>query len=203
MLIMYISQILKVMLAILVICTQAYSTTQQLRHGASVFMEYCIGCHSLQAVRYQQLRKDLAIDTLDIAHLRSLHLPSQPSDLYTSLSKKDARNWFASVPPDLSMIALILGKKELKQYLYGFYPDVMRNFGSANNQRPGINMPDVLAPLRQDREKLDSTIDDLIEFLEYTADPSITVRTYMGILLLCIIVIIGFVLINYAKLIFV
>ncbi|MDP3560472.1 MAG: cytochrome c1 [Legionellaceae bacterium] len=126
-----------------------------LQAGATLYANYCVGCHSLQ-----YLSKDCVGVTFD-----ALTKPGMPA--------AQAKQLFGLVPPDLSLVARARGTKWLRAFLLGFYPDSTRLFGSNNHVFPQVAMPDVLAPLQKNMSaaRFDKTITDLIYFLDYVAEP--------------------------------
>ena len=75
-----------------------------LQNGAKLFVNYCLNCHSAVSMRYNRLR-DIGL-TEDQIKSNLLFTGEKIGELMkTSLSAKDAKEWFGAVPPDLSVIA--------------------------------------------------------------------------------------------------
>ncbi len=137
-----------------------------LRRGAFVYQSYCSGCHAL---RYQ---------------------PADERPFSSSLMGQDAQHWFGKVPPDLSLIVREKGASWLQAYLRGFYNDSTRPFGTNNHITPWVVMPDVFASLREDHPvQFNQSVDDLVHYLSYVAEPVQWSRKRLGCFVLCFLVI--------------
>lgn len=150
-----------------------------LKRGAHVFNNYCSGCHALRYLRDTRLVHDLSLNAAD-GHMDFTQV---------SMPITDARRWFGKVPPDLSLTARVRGTSWLVAYLKGFYPDSCRPFGVNNRLFPMVAMPNVLAPMG-DQAALDDTVQDVVAFLEYVAEPARLVRYRMGVgvmIFLCVL----------------
>jgi ubiquinol-cytochrome c reductase cytochrome c1 subunit len=124
-----------------------------LQRGAQVFVNYCMGCHSLNYMRFNRL-KDIGLDDKQI--LDNL-VPTgvKVGNLMTiGMTPKDAKEWFGAAPPDLSVIARSRaseagsGADWLYTYLRGFYRDPARPTGWNNTVFPNVGMPHVLYQLQ-------------------------------------------------------
>ena len=97
--------------------------TASLQRGATNFVNYCLGCHSLKYMRYSRMAKDL--EDLRCAAARSL-IPTgaRPTDyMMSTFPAADAEAWFGKAPPDLSLTARAKGPDYIYQFLKGFYVD--------------------------------------------------------------------------------
>jgi ubiquinol-cytochrome c reductase cytochrome c1 subunit len=75
-----------------------------LQHGAKLFVNYCLNCHSATSMRYNRLR-DLGL-TEDEIKANLLFTTDKVGGLMTiAMNPKDAKEWFGAAPPDLSVIA--------------------------------------------------------------------------------------------------
>jgi ubiquinol-cytochrome c reductase cytochrome c1 subunit len=168
------------------------SNQAALRHGAQLFMNYCAGCHSLRYIRYSKIAEDVGLTgpdgQIDKEQLRNNLIFTKATidaPIIVSMSPVDARQWFGVVPPDLSLTARARGTSWVYTYLKSFYADDHRPFGVNNSLLPNVAMPNVLAPLREDKhlttQELDSAITDLVTFLSYVADPEKANRQKLGI----------------------
>ena len=162
----------------------------KLQRGALFFMNYCSGCHSLKYMRYSRMAHDLC-------------LPTTGSDdpLQNSLPEQDATHWFGQMPPDLSLTAREKGPTWITTYLTSFYPDNTRPFGVNNRLVSDSSMPDVLAPLKEhvnqgymSQQTLDDTIQDVVSFLVYVAEPARLVRYRMGFFVMFFLFVFGLLL---------
>ena len=131
--------------------------------------------------------------------------------ILSSLDKSQAEQWFGGVIPDLTMITRVKGVDWVFTYLNSFYKDNSRPFGVNNIISPNINMPHVLEELqgttelnfkeklidgkieiinegikskgngRLNEDEYLSSIRDLVNYLEYSSDPSKLKREKLGI----------------------
>jgi ubiquinol-cytochrome c reductase cytochrome c1 subunit len=130
--------------------------------------------------------------------------------IVNSMPPADAREWFGRVPPDLSLSARERGASWIYTYLKSFYVDKNRPFGANNKLVPDVGMPNILAPLEgviiaeqqgtdkahpstrfvlieqgeMDQQQFDSTLQDLVTFLAYVAEPEQLVRYRIGIVVI-------------------
>ncbi len=124
-----------------------------LQNGALLFGQYCLACHSLQYVRFQQVASDLAIDA-PIMKTQFLFSdqPSQEkklSDYMTATVSSDAaKRGFGVTPPDLSLVARARDPDWLLTFLLSFYQDGTRLTGVNNQVSADVAMPHVLAGLQ-------------------------------------------------------
>lgn len=126
-----------------------------LQRGASLYMNYCAGCHSLQFIRYKDMAKDIGIvdksgKVLEKLVNDNLNFTSDKATdpVLVSLPKKDAENWFGVAPPDLSLVTRSRGKDWIYTYLRSFYEDPKRPWGVNNTVFPDVGMPHILLGLQ-------------------------------------------------------
>ncbi|PXX42086.1 cytochrome c1 [Undibacterium pigrum] len=124
-----------------------------LQNGAKLFVNYCLNCHSASAMRYNRL-KDIGL-TDDQIKQNLLFTGEKVGDLMkTTMSAKDAKEWFGAVPPDLSVIARAkasgdgTGADWIYTYLRTYYKDDSRPTGWNNKVFPNVGMPHVLWELQ-------------------------------------------------------
>lgn len=117
------------------------------QHGARNFVNFCLGCHSLQYERWSRLGTDLRIPPEVLA--RDLIPPGdKPSDyIRTTMPEKDSEAWFGKTPPDLTLMVRARGKDYIYQLFKTYYVDTSRPTGANNLRLPGIAMPAVLSDL--------------------------------------------------------
>jgi ubiquinol-cytochrome c reductase cytochrome c1 subunit len=119
-----------------------------LQRGARNFVNYCLGCHSLQYVRYSRVADDLGL-TQDQLKANLMFTGERPFDVMrTAMPSADAETWFGRAPPDLSLIARAKGPDYLYQFLKTFYLDPERPTGVNNLALDNAAMPQVLADLQ-------------------------------------------------------
>lgn len=123
-----------------------------LQRGARNFVNYCMGCHSAQYVRYNRLGQDLQISEDQL--VRNLMFAAQkPQETMTiAMRPDDAKRWFGIEAPDLSLIARSKGADYLYGFLRGFYLDPSRPTGVNNLMLSNAAMPHVLWELQGTQE---------------------------------------------------
>ncbi|MFT6434339.1 MAG: cytochrome c1 [Candidatus Azotimanducaceae bacterium] len=121
-----------------------------LQRGAKTYLNYCMGCHSLQYQRYKRTAADLGIpENLMLEHL-VFDPDTRIGDLMeNTMSGKNARNWFGASPPDLTLHSNLKGGPDwLYTYLRTFYRDDARPFGMNNLLFENVGMPHALLSLQ-------------------------------------------------------
>ncbi|AEF04444.1 ubiquinol-cytochrome c reductase cytochrome c1 subunit [Alteromonas sp. 76-1] len=173
-----------------------------LQRGAQLFMNYCLGCHSMKYQRYQRTFADLGIpDELGTENLQ--FTGEKVADYITRAMPEDAAaGWFGAAPPDLTLVARVRGEDWIYTYLRSFYVDESRPFGVNNKVFPEVGMPHVLQPLQgtptemheevmvdgemveqyvgiksdgtgsMSPDEYDQAVADIVNFLEYTGEPA-------------------------------
>ncbi len=124
-----------------------------LQHGAKLFVNYCLNCHSAAAMRYNRLR-DIGLTEEQIKN-NLLFTGDKVGDLMKiSMSPKDAKEWFGAAPPDLSVITRSKaseagsGSDWIYTYLRTYYKDDSRPTGWNNMVFPNVGMPHALWELQ-------------------------------------------------------
>ena len=125
-----------------------------LQRGAKLFVNYCLGCHSAQHMRYNRMIADLGLTDKMIAENLIFRGSVEKDGAYvtdkvgetmkTTLDRAEAKSIFGVVPPDLSVEARVRGVDWLYAYLRGFYRDDKSNTGWNNLVFPNVAMPNVL-----------------------------------------------------------
>jgi cytochrome c1 len=125
-----------------------------LQRGASTFLNYCYGCHSLQYSRWGRVATDLQIPEELFFENLVFDKSIKPGDLMTgSMSKEKSAQWFGVAPPDLTLISRVRGDDWIYSYLRAYYEDSSKQYGVNNLVYPGTAMPNVLVAL-QGNQKL-------------------------------------------------
>jgi ubiquinol-cytochrome c reductase cytochrome c1 subunit len=184
------------------------SDQQSLQRGAKTFVNYCLSCHSAQAMRYNRLQ-DIGLTEQQIKD-NLIFTDAKVGDTMTnSMNKKDAKAWFGATPPDLSVISRSRGADWLYTYLRGFYRDETRPTGWNNVAFDKVGMPHVLNELQGEQalhvekhgehetQKLvlakpgkmtpaeyDGMVADLVNYLEFMGEPMKATRMKLGIFVL-------------------
>lgn len=120
------------------------SDKASLQHGAKLFVNYCMGCHSAKYSRWERVARDLkmpagmVMDNLVFADQKigSLMSIAMPAD--------KAKVWFGAAPPDLTLVARARSSEWVYTYLRHFYKDPSRPFGVNNKVFKDVGMPHAL-----------------------------------------------------------
>ncbi len=159
------------------------SDKASLQRGAQVYMNYCLGCHSMQYARYERTATDLGIP-IDLfeEHLKFDSDAKIGEHMTNAMGEKAGKKWFGAAPPDLTMIARARGTDWLYTYLRNFYDDASRPYGVNNRVFPDVGMPHVLLEMEQSLtpEEYDLAMTDLVNFMDYTAEPMQLARQRTG-----------------------
>ena len=171
-----------------------------LQRGAKTFVDYCLSCHSAQAMRYNRL-SDIGLTEQQIKE-GFIPTDAKVGDLMkVAMSAKDAKAWFGAAPPDLSVIARSRGTDWLYTFLRGFYRDAGRPSGWNNVAFASVGMPHVLyefqgeqvlvnAKLTLDKPgklkpaEYDAMVADLVNYLDFMGEPAKLKRQTLGIYVL-------------------
>lgn len=127
-----------------------------LQNGAKLFVNYCLSCHSANAMRYNKLM-DIGLTEEEIKR-NLLFTTDKIGDLmHIALTPEDAQKWFGAPPPDLSVIARAKsttmgpsGVDYVYTFLRTFYRDASRPSGWDNLVFPSVGMPNALWQLQGD-----------------------------------------------------
>ena len=131
-----------------------YSNKASLQRGAKLYMNYCFGCHSLKYARYQRVSDDLGIP-VDLFKENLLFGDQKMGDLMViGMKSKDAKNWFGTTPPDLTLQTSLKGADWLYTYLISFFLDESRPLGVNNKVYQDVGMPNVLHSLQGDQHSI-------------------------------------------------
>jgi ubiquinol-cytochrome c reductase cytochrome c1 subunit len=125
-----------------------------LQHGAKLFVNYCLNCHNAAYMRYNRLQ-EIGLTEAQIKSNLILTGAKAGSTMEVALAPGDAKDWFGSVPPDLSLITRSRaeegkgsGADYVYTYLRTFYRDPTKTSGWNNAVFPGVAMPNVLWELQ-------------------------------------------------------
>lgn len=179
-----------------------------LQRGARLYFNYCVGCHSLQYMRYSRVAEDLGLSEQQVMDSLNFTGAKFGDPVISSMPAADAVKWFGKAPPDLSLEVRAKGADWVSAYLHSFYLDPARPVGWNNSVFPNASMPfplwelqgvqtAVMAPSKPGEdatvEKLelkqpgsmtpdqyDQAVRDLTSFLEYASEPAALKRTAIG-----------------------
>ena len=219
---------------------------ESLQRGARTFVNYCLNCHSARYMRYNRLT-DLGLDEAMIRDNLMFATDKIGETMTPAMTPQQAKAWFSTVPPDLTVIARVRGADWLYNYFLGFYRDQRTASGWNNLVFPNVGMPHVLWQLSgtnrlvsteyEDREKAQagliaarglallapakndkfvvetlavdtpgtltmpqymSMVADLVNFLDYMAEPNKNYRYTVGFAVLAYLIVL-FVLAYWLK----
>ena len=177
-----------------------------LQHGAKLFVNYCLNCHSASFMRYKTLME------LGLTEQQVKDNLMFTSDKIGGLMQVAARHdeqklWFGAMPPDLTIVARARGEAGnagagadwLYTYLRSFYRDDNRPTGWNNTAFENVGMPNPLWQLQgqqvlnHDSHKLelavagempqaefDKAVSDLVSFMVWMGEPQQEYRRTLG-----------------------
>ncbi|HHX2497768.1 TPA: cytochrome c1 [Neisseria subflava] len=111
-----------------------------LQHGAQIFTNYCLSCHSASGMRFNRL-KDIGLTEDEIKKNLMFTTDNVGDVMVAAMDPKDASKWLGAPPPDLTLIARSKGADYLYAYMRGFYKDPTRPTGWNNTVLAGASMP--------------------------------------------------------------
>jgi len=121
-----------------------------LQRGAKYFVNYCLGCHSAQYMRYERVATDLGLTEKEVMD-NLLFTGDKIGDKMTIAARPaDQEGWFGTAPPDLSLVARNRkqGADWLYTYMRSFYQDPSRPMGVNNTVFKDVGMPHVMWELQ-------------------------------------------------------
>ena len=127
-----------------------------LQNGAKLFVNYCLGCHGAQSMRYNRLQ-DLGLTDEQIKANLLFTADKVGEPMTIAMRASDAKTWFGALPPDLSVIARARGSGAgsgsdwLYTYLRAYYRDATRATGWNNALFENVGMPHALWQLQGNR----------------------------------------------------
>ena len=184
---------------------------QSLQRGARLFVNYCLSCHAAGLMRYERMGQALGVSELEVAENLMFTGGKIGDLMTVATDPQDAVEWFGTVPPDLSVIARSRGVDWLYTYMRSFYLDPDRPTGVNNLVFPDVGMPDVLWELQgwqkpvittvkatdgtehkvielelaepglMSPKEFDRAVRDLVNFLDYMAEPGKHDRQALGV----------------------
>lgn len=139
-----------------------------LQNGARLFVNYCLGCHSANLMRYNRLQ-DLGLSEQQIRDNLLFTAGKVGDPMRIAMPPNEAKEWFGALPPDLSVIARARsshagsGSDWLYTFLRSYYRDDSRATGWNNTVFPNVGMPHVLWELQGSRGAVIEEIRSVIE----------------------------------------
>lgn len=123
-------------------------SVDSLRNGAKTYMNYCMGCHSMDYQRYNRVAEDLGLSEDEMMNGLVLTDAKFTDKMTISMSEAHAKKWFGKAPPDLSVIAKARGLDWLYNFLINYYVDPSSVTGWNNLTLPNASMPHILWELQ-------------------------------------------------------
>ncbi|MBK8283959.1 MAG: cytochrome c1 [Ahniella sp.] len=180
-----------------------------LQRGAKLFVNYCMGCHSLKYMRYSRVASDLDLSEEEVQRWLNFTGAKFGEPMLAAMKPEDATKWVGALAPDLSLTARVKlgGPDWIYTYLKSFYVDPARPLGWNNKLFPNASMPNPLwelqgiqvaemgkdangqpivthlqmsSPGTLSAEEYDRVARDLSNFLEYAAEPAALKRQAIG-----------------------
>ncbi len=180
-----------------------YGDIEAMQRGAATFVNYCMGCHSAQYMRYGRLTEDIGLSDEMVQDFLIHNAAGLGDGMRTSMREADGKEWFyQAAPPDLSLSARLRNPDWLYAYLRGFYRDPSRPGGWNNAVFNNVAMPHVLADLqgvyvageeggfsqttegRMSSEEYDKLVGDLVTYMTYMGEPARATRYKTGYLVM-------------------
>ncbi len=127
-----------------------------LQHGAKLFVNYCLNCHSAAYMRFNRL-KDIGLTEQQIKENLLFTTDKVGDTMKANIDPKQAKAWFGANPPDLTVIARSRsshagsGGDYIYTYLRTYYRDPSKATGWNNLAYPNVAMPNVLWELQGER----------------------------------------------------
>ena len=174
------------------------SDKASLQRGARTFMNYCLTCHSASYMRYNRMGRDLGLTDEQVKDSLMFASEKVGETMTIAMRPDDAKKWFGSIPPDLSVISRARGAEWLYSYFQTFYIDNKKVMGTNNSTLKNVGMPHVLwqdqgylqkgtngdlTRLSEGdltKDEYDEMARDLVNFLAYIGEPSKIQRLALG-----------------------
>jgi ubiquinol-cytochrome c reductase cytochrome c1 subunit len=179
-----------------------------LQRGARLFVNYCMGCHSAEYMRYSRLGRDLGltenqvITSMIFATDEDGELVNPGSLMTNAMTPAYGNEAFGKAPPDLTLVTRVRGEDWIYTFLRSFHRDDSRPLGVNNAVFENVGMPHPLWELQGWQEKrvgehgtrlqvveagtmsgpeYDRAIRDLVTFLSYMGEPMQVDRQRIGV----------------------
>ncbi len=189
---------------------------ESLQSGARLFVNYCLSCHSAAYQRYNRMAKDIGLTNAQVKNNLMFAGEKVGETMTVAMTVDDAKIYFGTAVPDLSVVARARGADWLYTYLRTFYTDESRPFGVNNTTFKDVGMPHVLWELegvkklvnademhehsgtapkfetvstgKMSAAEYDNAIRDLTAFMVYMGEPAKLVRYELGVYVLLFLV---------------
>ena len=189
-----------------------------LQRGAQIYVNNCLGCHTLKYQRYVKFIDHLSLskETIENNLIFTTGKNGEPTKIgsliLNSVNPDSAKEAFGVVPPDLTLIARSRGTEWLYTFLTSFYVDKTRPLGVNNALYQNVGMPHVLSwmeglkkPVNMEKDQYEyivkgtmsdkeyqKSITDLVNFLAYVSEPAQLDRYRIGFWVILFLAIFSF-----------
>lgn len=162
-----------------------------LQRGATLFMNNCASCHSLKYLRFDRMAHDLSIPPALLEQYMKLTNGKISDGIDAKMDPAIQQKIFGTIPPDLTVETRAKSPDWVYTYLLSFYPDKTRPFGFNNTVVHDVAMPNVLDGLHQQSgdRAFQKQVGDLVNFLNYAAEPAQRERKVYGIFVILFLLI--------------
>lgn len=186
------------------------SDEKSLQRGSKVYIENCLGCHSLKYVRFKALAEGIGVVTTENEVLSdyikknwTFNVTNINNSVLSNMKSLDAVKWFGKTPPDLSLITRYRGSNWVYTYMNSFYYDNTKVWNVNNLIYPDVAMPHVFLGKQGVQKAVynkngtiselilvgdgsmstagyKSMVYDLVNFLTYVGEPTKELRVRIG-----------------------
>ena len=134
-------------------------------------------------MRYNQMAEDLDIEENQLIENLMFTQAATQDPITTSMLPSDGDRWFGKSPPDLSLIIRSRSADYVYNFLRGFTIDKYSPTGTDNQVLPGTSMPNILWLVKEQlsHEEFDQFALDIVNFLDYVAEPIQLKRKNIGV----------------------
>ena len=189
---------------------------ESLQRGARLFVNYCLSCHSAAYQRYNRMAEDIGLTDAQVKSNLMFAAEKVGETMTVAMQTEDAKIYFGTKVPDLSVVSRARGADWLYTYLRTFHTDESRPFGVNNTTFKDVGMPHVLWELEGTKKlvnademhehpgtapkfetvsegkmsaaEYDNAMRDLTAFMVYMGEPAKLVRYEIGIYVLLFLV---------------
>ena len=191
-----------------------------LQRGAALFVNYCMGCHSMQYQRYQRVAEDLDLSEELVEEFLVKGNKELTSYMKSSMPYEQSADWFGKAPPDLSLTSRSRGPDWIYTFLRSYYltdtgwnntvlqnpamphvlwdlQGVQRALTETTTDAEGIDHTTITAleldsPGRLSPEEYDDVVRDITAFMEYVGEPAVLKRERIGVWVLLFLTVFTF-----------
>lgn len=178
-----------------------------LQRGAGLFVNGCMGCHSVKYMRWGRVATDLGIPEELLSEYLQTTGDAPVDTMRVAMRADDASEWFGIAPPDLSLTARSRGADWVYNFLLNFYVDESRPNGVNNLVFKDTAMPHVLWDMQglqranfdenghftgyemvregtMDAAEYRRAVRDITAFMSYLSEPAQAERRSLGLFVL-------------------